>query len=239
MDNIVGQTIGIYEVQYLCGEKAKDGHKLYHTKCTQCGFESNMLKSHIRENKKCNHKKEIVINQCKQCGKDIPLLNTDTYSAYKVKKFCCQSCAATYNNKKRNTKQSSSAEKFCIACGNPCRNKYCSVQCQAKHKHQQLIDGWLSGDIEIATNKWGDTPESIRKYLFEKYNSKCSRCGWGETNPHTNKVPLEVEHIDGNYKNNNPGNLTLLCPNCHSLTKAYRGANKGNGRPKTWRPKEE
>ena len=36
--------------------------------------------------------------------------------------------------------------------------------------------------------------------------------------------------VDGNYTNNKEENLTLLCPNCHSLTKTYKGANKGNGR---------
>lgn len=42
--------------------------------------------------------------------------------------------------------------------------------------------------------------------------------------------PLEVEHIDGNFENNSEENLTLLCPNCYSLTPTYKGANKGNGR---------
>ncbi len=46
-----------------------------------------------------------------------------------------------------------------------------------------------------------------------------------EKNPYTQNIPLEVEHIDGNYKNNNEENLTLLCPNCHSLTATYKGAN--------------
>lgn len=31
--------------------------------------------------------------------------------------------------------------------------------------------------------------------------------------------------------NNKEENLLLLCPNCHSLTSTYKGANKGNGRP--------
>ena len=34
----------------------------------------------------------------------------------------------------------------------------------------------------------------------------------------------------GNFENNSETNLTLLCPNCHSLTPTYKGANKGNGR---------
>ena len=70
----------------------------------------------------------------------------------------------------------------------------------------------------------------IKKYIFEKYNNKCARCGWAKKNPFTNKIPLEIEHIDGNYKNNNENNLILLCPNCHSLTSTYKGANLNNGR---------
>ena len=70
----------------------------------------------------------------------------------------------------------------------------------------------------------------IRRYLMDKYNSKCANCGWGQINPYTKVIPLEIEHIDGNYLNNNESNLILLCPNCHSLTPTYKGANKGKGR---------
>ena len=63
-----------------------------------------------------------------------------------------------------------------------------------------------------------------------KFDNKCSNCGWNEINIYTNNIPLEVEHIDGNSKNNKEENLTLLCPNCHSLTETYKGANRGNGR---------
>ena len=45
-----------------------------------------------------------------------------------------------------------------------------------------------------------------------------------------NNIPLEIEHIDGNYKNNDESNLILLCPNCHSLTSTYKGANTERGR---------
>ena len=70
----------------------------------------------------------------------------------------------------------------------------------------------------------------IKTYLFKKYNSKCANCGWGEVNKYTGNIPLEVEHIDGNYKNNKEENLILLCPNCHSLTSRYKGANLNKGR---------
>lgn len=57
-------------------------------------------------------------------------------------------------------------------------------------------------------------------------------------NPYTGTIPLEVEHIDGDPYNTTPDNVTLLCPNCHSLTPTYKGANKGRGRAKTWVPKK-
>ena len=40
-------------------------------------------------------------------------------------------------------------------------------------------------------------------------------------------IPLEVHHINGNNKDNDPLNLMLLCPNCHALTDSYRGKNIG------------
>ena len=70
----------------------------------------------------------------------------------------------------------------------------------------------------------------IKTYLLKKYNNKCGRCGWGEMNVYTQNIPLEVEHIDGNYMNNKEENLILLCPSCHSLTQTYKGANRNHGR---------
>ena len=53
---------------------------------------------------------------------------------------------------------------------------------------------------------------------------KCNRCGLSEWQGA--KLPLELEHKDGNHMNDERDNLEALCPNCHSITHTWRGKNK-------------
>jgi len=109
---------------------------------------------------------------------------------------------------------------------------YCSTKCQNDKKYKDFISNWKKGIVEGMRGKTS-TSGHIRRYLFEKYNNGCSECGWSKTNQYTGKIPLELEHIDGNYKNNEEKNLKLLCSNCHSLTATWKGANKKEGRPRS------
>jgi ssDNA-binding Zn-finger/Zn-ribbon topoisomerase 1 len=68
---------------------------------------------------------------------------------------------------------------------------------------------------------------------MEKFGERCTICGWSKKNLATGKVPLEIDHIDGNSDNNTEANLRLICPNCHSLSPNFRNLNKGKGR--SWR----
>ena len=121
--------------------------------------------------------------------------------------------------------------KYCLFCKKPIsnKNKYCSIRCQKAQQYNKYIDNWKKGKHTGLRGKY-QLSMHIKAYLLKKYNYKCSQCGWNKVNPYTKNIPLEIEHIDGNYLNNNEENLVVLCPNCHSLTSTYKGANLNHGR---------
>jgi hypothetical protein len=48
----------------------------------------------------------------------------------------------------------------------------------------------------------------------------CRRCGL-EARWRGQRLTLEVDHIDGDFRNNRLENLRFLCPNCHAITNTY------------------
>ena len=134
-------------------------------------------------------------------------------------------------NSKETFNRGTGKVRYCLNCGkllNNIQTKYCSNICQADYQYKQYINRWKSGEETGLSGEYGIS-QHIRRYLMNKYSCRCQLCGWGEVNQYTNTTPLEIHHIDGDYKNNNEDNLQLLCPNCHSLTETYKSHNK-NGR---------
>lgn len=118
----------------------------------------------------------------------------------------------------------------CIYCGKEFTNysssggKFCCIECFSKYRSQEYIKKWKLGIVSGTVCY--KCSNHIRNYLLQKNNYKCEICGWGEINPVTNKVPLQIHHIDGNSENNIESNLQVLCPNCHSLTENFGSKNK-------------
>lgn len=67
----------------------------------------------------------------------------------------------------------------------------------------------------------------LKKRLFSKglKTAKCEECGWANK-ADDGRLPLELDHINGDSRDNRLENLRILCPNCHSLKPTHRGRNR-------------
>lgn len=138
---------------------------------------------------------------------------------------CCECGCKIY---RRPSHISKFEQSFCSEC-----NKKKASKAAIKKKDDDYINfisRWKLGDEDGIISNGGGISNFIKRYIREKFDQKCCVCGWNKTNEFTGKIPLEIDHIDGNPCCNIESNLRLICPNCHSLTKTYKGANKGNGR---------
>lgn len=157
------------------------------------------------------------------------------------RKFCSSSCSAKYNNvrKEKKLKLNTLVEKknrvqnrkpkrvgVCKNCDQIIvksdgrslnRTKFCNQSCSNEFRLKSRMEN-------------NPSIKTIKTYLRKLYGNKCMECGWCKVNPISGKVPIEIEHIDGNSENNDLSNLKLLCPNCHSLTPTYKSLNRGRGR---------
>lgn len=81
------------------------------------------------------------------------------------------------------------------------------------------LEDYLSNKKTIQSYKLKN--RLIKENIFKPICSDCLNSEWKYQS-----IPLELDHKDGNPKNNSLDNLRLLCPNCHALTSNYRGKNK-------------
>lgn len=166
--------------------------------------------------------------KCKTCEKIIE---------YKKRRndYCCHSCAASQTNVERGRASRKSEKHTCLQCGKDSHTrKYCSITCHNEYKNTTFITKWLAGEIDPGTCDGMHVSVIVKRWLKKERGDKCEICGWHEVHPVTNRVPLQLDHMDGNSLNNGPENLRLLCPNCHSLTPTFGNLNRGKGRKKRY-----
>ena len=67
----------------------------------------------------------------------------------------------------------------------------------------------------------------LKKRLFTDGLKKpaCELCGWRRRSA-DGRIPLELDHMNGDSTDNRLENLRILCPNCHSLQPTHRGLNR-------------
>lgn len=113
--------------------------------------------------------------------------------------------------------------RYCLNCNSEVAHPkiYCNNLCQQEYQFNQEYENWLQTGI-TKTRTW------LRKALSKLHGYRCASCGLSDWN--NRPITLEVDHIDGYANNSAIDNLQLICPNCHSQTNSYKGANKGKGR---------
>ena len=143
-------------------------------------------------------------------------------SQLKNKKWCCEvSVNKCVVNKKKNS--------------DALRNAIKSGKINYSQRYKNIPDeikvrmNWNKGNYSNTKFEYGGTG-SHKEVLISERGHRCESCNkktWlGE------KITLELEHKDGDRKNNTRENLQLLCPNCHSMTKTWRGRNVNSGKVK-------
>lgn len=84
---------------------------------------------------------------------------------------------------------------------------------------------YTSDDEIFVENSTYVNNTSLKKKLLKMnvIEYKCAICGISEWLG--NSLSLQLDHINGNNKDNRLENLRLLCPNCHSQTSTFSGRN--------------
>lgn len=160
---------------------------------------------------------------CKFCNNVIPYEK-------RINDFCGSSCSCSFTNKgvRRHGKPPSN----CLKCGKKTASHkavYCSHKCHRDYQWD-MNKLKMEKDGEFTSLKTTGEVERrmVKRYLVERDGYKCSICSITEWTG--DKVPLIVDHIDGNYLNSKIENFRLCCPNCEAKLPTSRGKNIGKGR---------
>jgi hypothetical protein len=165
----------------------------------------------------------LIKSTCKKCNN---IFFQKKSKEERMKKFCNRSCAASFNNEKREYKNTSLFKSNCKNCNkefiysrHSSTGKYCSNKCQGKFK-------FINETLSKAEQGLINNSNTLKRVLTFKNNYNCFCCNINEWNG--KKLSLHLDHIDGNSDNNFLENLRLLCPNCHSQTETFSGRNVKN-----------
>ena len=135
----------------------------------------------------------------------------------KTGKFCCSACANSRSWTDEQKQQRSEQLKLTFSKV----SKESLVERALKGSAAKRITTQkrlLESDIELLGH------DARRKRVLIEQDYKCNKCmltTWLDA-----PISLELDHKDGNKKNNKRENLECLCPNCHAQTPTWRGRNR-------------
>lgn len=165
---------------------------------------------------------------CLECGAELKKGQT---------KFCCKSCAVTYNNRQRDKsvyekvasklkKEKPKKEEKKVITEKVKYNKYIIS------RHDLAYQDFIKNNDKYCRGNY--TPKAFKCEFLKEQNNKCAICG---CSPEHNGKPLVfvLDHIDGDASNNKRENLRMVCPNCDSQLDTFKSKNKHSMRRNYWK----
>lgn len=83
--------------------------------------------------------------------------------------------------------------------------------------------------VLVANRPTGSHALKLRLFREGLKEPRCELCRWAERAP-DGRVPVELDHVNGDRNDNRIENLRILCPNCHALQPTHRGLNQARRR---------
>lgn len=120
------------------------------------------------------------------------------------RKFCSRSCAASYNNKKREISHDTRRR-----ISRSLREYYATHPMSGLTKSKQKESHTKLGHRRNSVSSIYDVSSRTRTKVLRRLGlARCSKCGWSLGTP-------DIHHISG--KSREHTNLVVLCPNHHRL----------------------
>ena len=112
----------------------------------------------------------------------------------------------------------------CLLCGKKVKyyvSKFCCAECCIEYKWKEKIKKAEETGYVVSVS-----PEIAKSLLLKMREHKCEICG--EIEWMGSKIPLVMDHINGNNKDWRLDNLRLICGNCDRQQPTFGSKNRKN-----------
>jgi hypothetical protein len=171
------------------------------------------------------------MKKCENCGNKHDGL-------YGSGRFCGQKCARAFSSKEKrqeiNEKVSQTLKrKFADGTLRGSNNGRGFTAEERARGNRARVEKRKQNVLALYQTDWNQLVAKYGKkvwkhFLVEEQGGKCLKCKADSKDWMGQELVLELDHIDGNKRNDKRKNLRMLCPNCHSQTETYCKGFKNN-----------
>ena len=190
-----------------------------------------------------------ITKNCEVCDKEFDVIRKiqkdGTITSNKEKACCSAKCSnklavLTRESKIKNIRHDDIIRE-CVFCKKELthpkrrnKNPHCSIKCTQNHKLSVRYELAKTNNsyINITTK-----PATVKAIIVFKHGHKCMICGITEWRKE--KVPITLDHINGNSDDWSFVNLRIICRNCDGLLPTFAGRNIGSNKIKSKRMIEQ